>query len=752
MGQQHEPENSTRALAIRQILERYPWRDFLSSLTAGIVCGLLAVVFSISDAALLFSGALSGYVAVGIGLCLFSTIILAAVTAYGSSYPGMISLCQEVTVVTLAVIATSMHTAMTGIRSEHEIFLTIIVAIGLATSFTGVCLLALGHFRLGRFIRFIPYPVIGGFLAGVGWLIVHAALGVIVGETLTRNNFPLLMTPVSIAKWAPAIVLAGVLWAISRRGDNVLALPVSVCVALALFHLVAWSQELSLSGLQAEGWLFHPPEQTNLWPPFSENPFASIDWRVIWAEVPKVMTMVVVTAASVLLASSGVELSLRRDIDLDREFQVAGLANLVAGAGGGTAGFQGLGLSLLGNKLGAPYRLTGFIVAAVCAATLFLGAPLLAYMPIPLFGGLLLWIGFSLMYDWLVDAFYKMPRREYLIIILIVLVIGTVGFLEGVTVGLISAVVLFALDYSQVNVVKYAVSGEDFNSSVERSDEDRQYLVSRGNEILILRLQGFVFFGTAHSLQRFVRARLGEGAKPKLLFLLLDTRGVTGLDSSAVLSFIKIGQLAERAGTTLITTNLRPEIQRLLEEGGFGSDSGLPVRSFDDLDRAMEWCEECLLDESTHPRPPARDDSIKGQLSRALRSPDASQTMLKYLEKMELEPDTVLITQGEESKDLFFVEHGKISVQLDTPEGPRIRVSTMGVGTIVGELAFYLDQQRSASVVTETDVTVWRLSRKALERMTVEAPKVAASFHEYLVRILADRLTRTNRLVRSLSD
>ena len=743
---------STGGAAAREDSPSYGPRQVLASLTAGVVCGLLAVVFSISDAALLFSGALSEYVAVGIGLCLFSTVVLAGIIACGSSYPGMIALSQEVTVVTLAVIAASMHTAMTGIRSEREIFLTIVVAIGLATSFTGLCLLALGIFRLGRLIRFIPYPVVGGFLAGMGWLIVHGSLGVIVGEPVTRDNLHVLLDPASVAKWAPAALFACILWVVSRRGRSAFALPIALCAALALFHLCAWILDLHLPQLQADGWLFHLPMQTEIWPPFSSNPFHDVDWGAIWAEVPKVMAMVVVTATSVLLASSGVELSVRRDIDLNRELQAAGVANFFAGTGGGPAGFQGLGLTLLGQKLEAPYRLVGIVVAVICAATLFFGSALLAYMPIPLFGGLLLWIGISLLHEWLVDAFFKMPRREYLIILLIVLVMGTVGFLEGVTAGLVSAIVLFAIDYSRVDIVRYAVSGEDYHSGVERSDEDRAFLIAHGREILVLRLQGFVFFGTAHGLQKSIRTRMRDDAETTLRFLLLDCRNVTGLDSSAVLSFIKVGQLAEKTGATLVTTNLPESVGRLLAEGGFGPDSGLPVQSFGDLDRALEWCEDCLLESRAEGRRPVLDESIEGQLTRAFGDRQAAQTMLPYLEKIEVGPGATLMHQGEESRDLFFVERGRVSVQFKTPEGGSVRLRTMGVGTIVGEIAFYLDQQRSASVVTETEATVWRLSRGALARMTAEAPDIASSFHQYLVRTLAARLTQTTRLVRSLAD
>ena len=414
----------------------------------------------------------------------------------------MIGLSQEVTVVTLAVIAASMHAAMDGLRSEREMLVTIVVAIGLATSFTGLCLLALGVFRLGRLIRFIPYPVIGGFLAGMGWLIVQGAFGVILGTVPTLENLGMLVEPANIAKWAPATLFACVLAAIARRSGSALSLPIAIAAALTLFHCVAWALGLRPSHLLAHGWVFDLPMQGTVWPPFTGNPLGSIDWGVIWAEAPKVMAMVVVTAASVLLASSGIELSLRRDIDLDRELRAAGLANFFAGSGGGAAGFQGLGLSLLGHKLGGDYRLVGIVVSVICVVTLLFGSALLSYVPIPLFGGLLLWIGISLLYDWLVEAFFKMPRREYLIILMILLVIAAVGFLEGVLVGLISAAVLFTLDYSRVEIVKYAATGDTFHSSVERGEADRRVLTSQGRQTLILRLQGFVFFGTAHRLQK----------------------------------------------------------------------------------------------------------------------------------------------------------------------------------------------------------------------------------------------------------
>lgn len=104
----------------------------MTILAAGIICGLLAELFSVE---------LSKHISVGIGMWLIGTIILSSVIALSSSSPGLVSLSQEITMVTLAVGASSIYAAMSGMHSECEIVATIIVMVGLATSITGLACL-----------------------------------------------------------------------------------------------------------------------------------------------------------------------------------------------------------------------------------------------------------------------------------------------------------------------------------------------------------------------------------------------------------------------------------------------------------------------------------------------------------------------------------------------------------------------------------------------------------------------------------
>lgn len=728
-----------------------PWlNDLPAILSAGLICGLLTAMFAISAAALLFSTVLTTHITLAIGICLFGTIVLSVVIAVFSSCPGMVSVTQEVTVVTLAVIAASIHGGMlVGAHSEADILATIIVMIGLATALTGAALFAMGTFRLGGLIRFIPYPVLAGFLAGMGWLIISGAMAVVLGAPVTPKTLPALMETANLIKWVPAVVFALGVDLVARRSGSPLVLPVAIATFLLLFHAGAWMRDLPAAELQQQGWLFAPPQDGSITLPFQGNPLARADWGVIWSELPKISALLAISGAALLFASSGIELSVRRDIDLDRELRAAGLANMLAGAGGGAAGFQGLGLTILAHHLGAPYRVTGVLVAAVCAAVLFFGETLLSVIPIPLFGGLLLWIGGGLLYQWLIGIYAKVSRREYLIVLLIVVLIATVGLLEGVSVGVFAAAALFTLEYARVNVVKYAVTGETYHSRVEHDPEDQAYLRKHGARIHVLRLQGFVFFGSVHQLHQRVRGCFDTS---DVRFLVLDCRDVTGFDSSAIQSLSKICEIVREQEGRLIVSALKPAISRRLNRLILKGAQGSPVLHFDEADEAVAWCEDRLLHECRHRPGTVRTPRITDQLARDLGYPQAFQALKPYLEKINLGPQRPLIRQGDQGADIFFIESGSVKVQLETATDRVIHLRTLGPGTIVGEMSFFLHRARTASAIAETDAVLWRLRQDDLLRMTRLEPGLAHALNSYFLRTVAERLDQSNRLVRSLTD
>ena len=162
-----------------------------------------------------------------------------------------------------------------------------------------------------------------------------------------------------------------------------------------------------------------------------------------------------------------------------------------------------------------------------------------------------------------------------MVVVLIVVVISTVGFLEGVGVGIVATVILFIVNYSRIDVVKNALTGVTYRSKVERPHQHYQALSQAGERIYVLNLQGFIFFGTANALLDRIAARVNDTERPDLRFIVLDFRRVTGLDSSAVLSFTRVKQLAQTNNIVLIFTDLTPEVKRQLVKGGLDEEAGI---------------------------------------------------------------------------------------------------------------------------------------------------------------------------------
>ena len=94
----------------------------------------------------------------------------------------------------------------------------------------------------------------------------------------------------------------------------------------------------------------------------------------------------------------------------------------------------------------------------------------MSFFPKIILGGLLFNLGLAFLVDWLYSTWSRVPKTDYTIILLIFLVIGTVGFLEGVIAGFLMSVVLFVVSYSKVEIIKHELTGKTFHSNVERSE------------------------------------------------------------------------------------------------------------------------------------------------------------------------------------------------------------------------------------------------------------------------------------------
>ena len=145
-------------------------------------------------------------------------------------------------------------------------------------------------------------------------------------------------------------------------------------------------------------------------------------------------------------------------------------------------------------------------------------------------------------------------------------------------------------------------------------------------------------------------------------------------------------------------------------------------------------------------------DDVMKSLEQQERFESVVADMMPYFERQEVEVDQYLIHQDDPPDALYFIELAVVTVQLESEDGKIVRLRTMGPGTVVGELGFYLAQPASASVVVQEPGTVYRFSVDALHRMQENDPKLAALFHEFMARLLGKRLASTTNTLRALLD
>lgn len=720
------------------------------ALVVGLTTGVLAVIRAVSVSALIFTGELEPFAALGTNFGLISAIVIGFVLAFTSSYPGTVALAQVEPAAILALIAAVVIATIGADRGGEAALATMIAAIALASLMFGCTLFLLGAFRLGNLVRFIPYPVVAGFLAGVGWLLVRGSFTTMASRPLGFDNLAFLAEPASLWRWLPGIGFGFVLWFLHRRIHHFLVMPLAMVAGVAMFYAAAWISGAMPDDLRIRGFLFETTTSDALW----QSPMTFLlaaDWSALWNELPTFGTLIVISVLAFLLIAGSLEVAARRDIDLNHELRVTGVANIICAVAGAFPGFHSLSGTILAQRMGVPVRLTGLIGTLLCVAVLVFGADALLWLPKPVIGGLLFYLGVELLVEWAYETRYRLARADYALILIVLAVTGGIGILEGIGTGILIGVVLFVINYSRTSVVRYALSGADFHSNVDRPEPQRIHLGAHGDAIHVLRLQGYIFFGTANRLLAMVRERLDDRARPAVRFVILDLARVIGLDSSAILCFARMSQYAQDRGFHLVLTGLAPSIASQLRRERIGGDSSSNIRFFPDLDHAMEWCEDQLLERELAAGAELRDP-LADQLRRVAGGTAVDVgDFLAYVEPFEVKSGEHLIRQKEQSNDLYFIETGKVSVRLETNEGRVVRLRAMGPGTIVGEVSFYLDIPRSASVIADLPTTGYRLKRGQLDRLGAERPDLAAMFHEFIAYRLAERVAETGRLVDTLT-
>ena len=432
---------------------------------AGAICAIVSLVFSLSYATLIFSGPLAPWLAYGVTATFITAAIGGIVMASRSSLPFALASPDASTSAMTAALVAALATRLIAEGADDRLLAATLIALPLTAALVGVVLCGLGIGRAGRAVRFVPYPMIGGFLGASGWLITAGAVQVMTGYRLGLAGIEHFLDGLTLTKLAAGGAVAAVLLICRPRFKNPLAQPIQLlaCVAAVYAGLTLWG--ISFTEAQADGWMFQPPSPAAFGPPWHPGEWRSFPWHLLPALSADFAAVTFVAAVSILLNVAGLEVTAKREADLDPELTTVGLSNLVAGAFGGYVNGVPLSRSTLAFKLAGNSRIPSLCVGASSLVMLAINPGFLAYVPKCVLGGLLLSLGLDLLYRWLIASSRQLLRLEYISLVAITLIIINWGFVAGILVGiLIIGCGTFAFSASRVSVIKFSFDGSEYRS------------------------------------------------------------------------------------------------------------------------------------------------------------------------------------------------------------------------------------------------------------------------------------------------
>ncbi len=152
--------------------------------SAARAASFLTITFGLSYSLLIFAGPLAPYLSYGLAATFIASAVLAAVLALGSSVPFAVGAPETSTAAMSGILASSLVERMVAADPAAPLLAPVIITLALSSVVTGIVLCGFGMTRMGRAIRYVPYPVVGGFLGATGCLILLGAIRVITGHRL----------------------------------------------------------------------------------------------------------------------------------------------------------------------------------------------------------------------------------------------------------------------------------------------------------------------------------------------------------------------------------------------------------------------------------------------------------------------------------------------------------------------------------------------------------------------------------------
>ncbi|MEQ2007645.1 MAG: SulP family inorganic anion transporter [Limisphaerales bacterium] len=645
-------------------------------------------------------------------------------------------------------------------QDEAAVATRVLLLTTLVALFSALIQIVFGVARGGRLIKYIPYPVVAGYLSGVGLMMILAQAPKVFGLHAGPEFWSGLLQPGHWNWQALAIgsaTMLGMVFA-PRLSKSVPAAIIGVAAgALAFAALALWNPELRVV---AHNPLLVGPLQGSV---SDLAALVGARWKLagslsadeLLALLTPALTLATLLSIDTLKTCVVLDAMTGQRTNSNRELLAQGTGNLLSALLGGLPGAGTMGPTLVNLSSGGTTRRAGMVSGGLILAAFLFGRPLIAWLPIPALAGILLVLG-SRMVDR--ESLQLLRHRatffDFTVMAAVVVVALAYNLVAAAGVGIALAFALFMRDLIRGSVIRRKLHGDQLSSRKHRLTVEKALLVQHGRQTVVCELQGSLFFGTTDQLL----TELDNDIR-NCHFVILDLRRVQSFDFTAGHVLQVIGKQVKAHDGFLMLCDLPARLPtglgladylRLL--GILQDDAHLKL--FENRDEALEWAEDQILagTGAASLSVSALPDLHEIQLFAGLKSRDAFARLGEIIVERTVKAGEVIFRKGDTGCELFIIRRGNVSVNLPLEAGHRYHLTTFSDGHFFGDMAFLDQQPRSADAVAVTDTALFVLSRARYEDLAKACPELAVEILRRLCHEMALRLRYSNSELRALHE
>ncbi|WP_158277490.1 SulP family inorganic anion transporter [Opitutus sp. ER46] len=731
--------------------EAKPQYPLINEVWGGFAATLVALPAAIGYGVAVYGGLGAEYVGYGVRAGLIGAIVLGFVTAAIGGAPRLISAPSAPAAAILASVAATLSAAQSSQVPERVLML-----LGIMVLIAGALQALYGALGGGRLIKFIPYPVVAGYLSAVAVMILLQQLPRFLGVGAKSSGWQVLFSP---AAWQWSAITVGTTTILGmvflpRVIRRIPAAILGLACGVATYFVLALGHAALLRTVGNPLVLGDVAPGDIVGAQGAEAMLRALR-QVGWDDIASLLAPAV--ALSILLSVDSLKTCVIVDAltfgrhGSNRTLLGQGAGNCMAALLGGMPGSGTMGATLVNIESGGRTRASGALEGAFVLLAVLVFGRWIAWVPLASLAGILIVVACR-MVD--VQSLRLVRQRstvlDFLVVATVIAVAVTTNLMAAAGAGVALAMLLFIRDQIRGSVLRRKTHGGQTSSKQHRLPTEQAILDRFGTETTICELQGSLFFGTTDQLYRELETDLKTSR-----FLILDLRRVQSLDYTARHLFAQFDALLRQHGGSLLFSRVpaRPELRDYLSTTPSAEDGPGP-RTFATLDDALQWAEDRILAEHL----PERIDTAaplalrEFELFRGVTDIAALSALAASVTERHLGAGEVVFQAGDSSDALYLVRRGIVRVMLPLKGSGYHTLATFGRGTFFGEMAFLVHGTRSANAVATTEADVYLVTRARFDAVVRAHPTVGEQVFEQLAYTLAVRLRHADSELRAFYE